>query len=234
MEEENKAFFTEAGAWPDDLPAVAQRALIKVRPQADPAISQIYDEAQILLRFAEARVITTEGDLTPCTDDLAVIAGVKKRLEEKRREYIEPIESHLKTFRETFSRFIFPLTEADRINREKWKAFKAEIDRRRQEAAAIDAEKQALARREAELKGGEITVDLTPVDRPAAAPNKVRTDMGSAGTFKVWRFEVENFNVLSDEYKLPDMVKIRKVISAGVKIAGIKAWQEESIRITPK
>ncbi len=74
--------------------------------------------------------------------------------------------------------------------------------------------------------------DLAPVAKPEAAPSHIRTEAGTLSVPKGWKFEVENFSLLPDEFKLPDMVKIRKVITAGVKIPGVKAWQEESLRVS--
>ena len=84
---------------------------------------------------------------------------------------------------------------------------------------------------EMELQG-EITeaLDLTPVQRES--PGRYRSDAGLLGTSKKWQFEVEDFALLPDEYKLPDATKIRKVVQAGVSIPGIKAWQEEGLRVT--
>jgi hypothetical protein len=56
--------------------------------------------------------------------------------------------------------------------------------------------------------------------------------MGTMGTAKVWKFEIADFTLLPDEYKVPDLIKISKVVRAGVNIPGVKSWQEESLRIT--
>lgn len=63
---------------------------------------------------------------------------------------------------------------------------------------------------------------------------RASTEMGSFGTVKVWNFEVTDFEELPDAYKLPHLVKIRKVISLGIAIPGVKSWQDEILRITPR
>lgn len=88
----------------NDIPAVEQRALIKVAPEQDTAIQALYNQGTELLKFAEARIITSDADLSPATDDLSIIAGLKKKLEEKKREYINPIQAHLTAFREALRR----------------------------------------------------------------------------------------------------------------------------------
>ena len=59
----------------------------------------------------------------------------------------------------------------------------------------------------------------------APLPKHIRTEVGTSSIVKRWEFEVVDFSILPDQYKLPDMVKIRKVITAGATIPGIKSWK---------
>jgi hypothetical protein len=126
-----------------------QMAMIKVNPAGEVAIQGLYNEALILKEYAVARVILIDADLKPATEDLSIIGGLRKAIEEKRSEYVKPIRTHLDTINEAFKKFTAPLVEADAVNRDKMKAYKAEIDRKRREAEEIEAEKYKLAQREA-------------------------------------------------------------------------------------
>lgn len=212
--------------------AIGEVALVRI-PTTDRAYCALREQAHGLLAFAEARTVTTDLDVKPATEDLSIISKLKKAIEDKRKEYLTPLNDHVKTVNAAFKVLTEPLEKADKITRDKILGYRAEVERKRREAEDINRAKDELARREAALNQGVITVDTTPVIVPTAPPEHVRTDMGSLGTAKVWRFEVMDFTALPEEYKLPDLVKIGKVIRAGVAIAGVRAWQEESLRVTP-
>lgn len=210
-------------------------SLILTSPSSNPAVAAFYNQALRLKEFAERRVILTNDDLAPATDDLSIIAGVKKGLEAKRKEYLQPFQQHIKETNDDYKMLMAPIEAADIITRQKIIAFKAEQERKRREAEAIEAEKLALARREAALKGGEITIDLTPLSRPEAVPTRVTTEMGSAGMRDHWTFEVTDFALLPDEYKMPDAAKIGKVVRAGLHtIPGVKIWNEPILAVNIK
>ena len=209
-----------------------ETALIQVRPDVNPQINALYAEGEKLLHFAKARVITTVEDARKATDDLAAIAGYKKKLEEARKGYVGPLNAHVAAINAAFKDFGAPFVQADVILRQKVQAYRAEQDRVRLEEEEINRLRTEAAQREMELKG-ELTepVNLVPV---SATPAKVYHGLiGAVGTTKTWQFEVEDFTLLSNEYKLADTTKIRKVVTAGVVIPGVRAWQEEALRVTP-
>ena len=186
--------------------------------------------------YALARVIVTNDDLKPATEDLTIIARLKKTMEAKRKDYLQPFQEHVKQVNEDYKTLMAPVEDAEKITKLKILAFQAEQARKRQEAEAIEAEKLALARREAELKGGEITIDLTPIDKPDAAPERIVTGMGSAGMKDNWKLaEVTDFALLPDEYKIADVVKLGKVIRAGLHtIPGCKIINDPIIAVSTK
>lgn len=209
--------------------------LTLVNPNTDLEVLRFLAESNQLRDFAEARVIATNDDLKPATDDLAIISKVKKAMEAKRKDYLQPFQEHIKEVNEAYKILMTPIEQADKITRDKMTAFIAEQNRKRQAAEAIEAEKLALARREAELKGGEITVDLSPVAKPEAAPERVTTDMGSAGLKDHWVFEVTDFALLPDEYKMVDAVKLGKVVRAGLHtISGVKIENKPVLAVNAK
>lgn len=212
-------------------------ALIQIGPEADAKVKALYQEATHLLELAEARVITENADLKSATEDLSVIARLKKALNEKKDEFVKPVRTFLNGFNDTFKTMLEPIEEADRITRDKMKGFKAEQQRKIAEAQAIEDEKMALAQREAELTGGEISVDLTPVEAPPPVPERVRTDIGMAGTAKVYKWEVTDKAAVPDEYKVVDAGAVGRVVKASkgsIVIAGIRIWEEDTIRVTTR
>lgn len=205
-------------------------------PGTDVEVISYYEEGRKLQSYAESRVITSLEDTKTATDDLSIIARLKKAMEERRRQYLKPHEAAKKAINETYEKLMAPVLAADKITRAKVTAFRQEQDRKRAEAEAIEREKLALARREEALTG-EHTVDLTPVDMPPEQPKIIRSDSGIASSTQNWKFEVVDFNILPNEYKMADEVKIGKVVRATkgtVAILGVRMWPEDGLRVTTK
>ena len=212
---------------------VETTAIVRIKPDIDEAVIALYEEASSLCRYAEVRVITCDVDIHSATDDLSLIAKLKKAIEEKRKEYVGPINDHLKTINDAFKNFTEPLNQADSITRQKILDYRKEQERIRQEQERINELRLEAARAEMQLKG-ELAESVGIVEVKPEQPKHYRTETGTLGTMKVWRFEIIDFSLLPDQYKLPDMVKIRKVITAGATIAGVRAWLEESLKVTTK
>ena len=61
--------------------------VIRVKPEDDPSVVALTGEALKLRDYAVARVIATDADLPGATNDLALMASLKKALTEKKAEY---------------------------------------------------------------------------------------------------------------------------------------------------
>jgi len=211
-------------------------AVIQIAPGADSIVTNLYAEARKLQEYAEKRIIEKNEDLGSATEDVSLIANLKKALEAKRKEYTGPVRDHLDSINATFKTIMAPVEEADRITREKIMAFRREQERKRAEAEAIDRERQELARREAELSGtGETTIDLTPVAKPEAVPDKVHTEVGTTGTMKVYKWELVDIALVPKEYIMVNGGMITSVVKASkgkIIIPGIKVWEEDTLRVT--
>jgi len=206
-------------------------------PEQDIILQNLYKQATTALKYAEGRVIQSNDDLKPATEDLASIANLKKALTEQKKRYLDPLNDKVKAFRAAFDKFFEPIDQADKVTRQKILTFKAEQERKAREAEEINRQAIELAKKQAKLNGGEFTVDTTPVPVPQVAPDKVHTEVGTAGTSQVWKFEVIDFAALPNEYKIADEVKIGKVIRATkgtISIPGVKAWPEEILRVTTR
>jgi len=213
---------------------VAENSLVLTRPEANPEIVAFYNEALRLKEYADARVIVTNDDLKPANDDLVIIRRIKKGMEGKRKEYLTPFQDHIKETNDAFKTLMEPIEQADKITSEKMLAFDAEQKRKRREAEAIEAEKLALARREAELNNGEITIDLTPIEKPELVPDRIRTVMGSSGQRDNWKWEVIDFKLVPDDYKIINAGVLTPMVKASkgrVPIPGIRIYNEPIIAV---
>ena len=213
-------------------PKGEESALVLFKPQEDAEIMGFYNQAIRLKEYAEARVIATNDDLKPANDDLIIIRKVKKAMEEKRKEYLKPFQDHVKETNEAYKTLMEPIEEADKITAGKMLAFDMEQRRKIREAEAIEEEKMELARREAALNGGVITVDLTPVDKPEAPPDTVRTDVGSSGQRDNWKWEVTDITQVPREYLMINAGMLTPIVKASkgkLTIPGIRIYNEPII-----
>lgn len=214
---------------------ITSTAIIKVNPQGDEAVLALVAEGQKLKSYAESRVILADTDVASATDDLSLLAKLKKAIEDKRKEYTGPVNAHLKTINDAFKVLTAPFDDADRITRGKVMAYRAEVERKRKETEEINRLRMEAAQREAALNQGEIKESIQIVEAPAAPPEHVRTDTGTLGMQDHWTFEVTDFALLPDEYKMVDSTKLGKVVRAGLhNIPGVRIWNEPTLRVTAK
>jgi hypothetical protein len=205
--------------------------LQRIDPRLDVDVQQFYEEAKKLLDYANARTITTLEETKLATDDLALISKVKKAMEQKRKDYLLPFQEHVKEVNEIYKTLMQPIDQADYVTRQKVLSYQREQARIKAEQDEINRLRMEAANKEAALNNGEIKESVNLID-VVDVPKKVYSDTGTLGTSKVWKFEIEDLSKIPLDYLEPDMVKIGKVIRAGVKIPGVKSWQEDSLRIT--
>ncbi len=226
---------SDESAEEEDDGAQGEHAIIRIGPEHDPAVRTLAEHARGLLTIATGRAILAEQDLKPAVDDLSIIARASKSLEEKRNTYLAPLREHTNAINATFKSISAPLDEADRITRQKIQAYRAEVERRRAEAEAINKAKEELAMREAEFSGtGEISVDTTPVGVPMTPARKVYAASGTLGTSKVKKWELLSFADVPDDFKQLDTARINRVVKAGGSIAGIRTYEEDGLRLNTR
>lgn len=208
-------------------------AIININPESDLVVLRLLCEANQLRDYAIARIIANDEDLKLATDDLSIIAGVRKALADKKAEYYRPVKMHLDAISASFLTLFVAVDEADRITRGKWTAYRNEQARKKAEADETNRMALEVARRQ-EAATGEHTVDLTEVVAPTPVA-RVQTDMGTAGVTHNWKFEVVDFKALSDEYKMTDAAKLGKVVRAGLHtIPGVRIWSDEGLRVSTR
>mgnify|MGYP001572622509 CR=1 FL=1 len=208
-------------------------ALILVEPGIDPRVLALVDQVTALLGYAELRVIQTDADLRPATDDLVLMGDLKKTILEKRKEYTDPIEAHLQAVKAAFAVLLVPLAEADGITRQKIKDYRIAVQKRIDELAAIEAERLKLANMEAAAHDGVHTQDLTPIEKPIVV-DRVSTYIGMAGMARIRKWELIDKSLVPLGFLQLDTTAIGKAVRGGIgNIPGIRIYQDESLRVRP-
>ena len=211
----------------------AATAVIRVDPGADRVVVALRNEVAHLLGWAKTLEVRDVEGMKRATDDLTLLATLKRAIEDKRKEYIGPVNDHVKAINESFKSLAVPLEDADRITRGKILAYRREEERKIREAEEINRLREEAARREMELKG-EITEPVGIVEVAPPPPSRVQTEVGSLGTTKTRKWEVEDITKIPPEYLAIDAARVGRVVRAGIpSIPGIRIWEEEGLRVTP-
>jgi hypothetical protein len=198
--------------------------MIVIHPEKNASVINLKAEIVKLLQLAQARVVTSDADLNPITDDLILISKLKKAVIEQKDIYVKPIKVQMTAVSEIFSDLIDTLDSADDLNREKFCKYKDLQEAKAKQIIEVNRQAQEVARKQAELNQGVFTVETAPI--PEIAPVKsVSTGSGSLSTYQVPMYEVVDFKLLPDEYKKADIAKIASVVKASkgmIVIAGVK------------
>ncbi len=213
---------------------LSETAIVRIKPETDIQIVAFYEQALGLKKYAEARNIVTVDDLKPATDDLSIIHNVKKGMEERRKEYIKPLQEHTKAINDAFKGLMLPIETADQITREKILAFNLKQKLIREEQERINRLRMEAARAEMELKG-ELSEPVDLVEVIAEAPRRVSTEMGTVGQRMIRKWEVEDLSKVPLDYLMIDATKVGKVVRAGIpSIQGIRIWEEPILSVNTK
>uniref|UniRef100_A0A6M3KLP9 Uncharacterized protein n=2 Tax=viral metagenome TaxID=1070528 RepID=A0A6M3KLP9_9ZZZZ len=206
-----------------------ETALIKVKPELDLQVMAFYAEAVKLKEYAEARVITTLEDMKPANDDLNIIRKLKKAMEARRKEYLAPFQDHVKEVNEAYKNLMEPVDMADKITTDKMLAFNREQDRIRREQEEINRLRMEAAQKDAALHNGEISEPVNLVEVIPEAPKRTTTDIGTTGQRDNWKWEVVDFSLVSDDYKIINAGVLTPIVKASkgkISISGIRIYNE--------
>jgi len=211
--------------------ALATETALALRPGEDIEARGYFKQAEMLLKYAESRVITTVEDIKLANDDLSIISKLKKMMEGKKRKYLEPLKIQTEAIRDTYNYLMAPILEADKITRGKMLDYDKEQKRIRQEQEEINRKRSEAAEAEMRLRG-ELTEPVNLVEVVSEAPRRVETEMGSTGQRDNWKYEVVDFTLVPDDYKMINAGVLTPVVKASkgkITIPGIRIYNEPII-----
>lgn len=211
---------------------IESTALIKINPGADERVVALQREVNSLCQWAETLTIATPEHVVQATTDLSLLSGLKKSIEEVRKGYTGPLNDHLKAVNEAFKALSGPLEQADATTRSKILAYRREEQRKAAEVEEINRLRMEAARKEAALNDGEIKEAPVVLEVPQAPATRVSTDVGTLGTMKVRKWEVEDLLKVPADYMMIDAAKVGRVVRAGISsIPGIRIYEEETLTV---
>ncbi|HAM58782.1 MAG TPA: hypothetical protein DCQ64_26570 [Candidatus Rokubacteria bacterium] len=199
--------------------------------EQDERVQELSQGSIELLQRAQSITITDDESDLEAAEFLAQVKTARKRIEELRHWFTDPLEAQKKAIIARFKATDAPLDRAEKIVGGKHIAYtqaKEEANNREQERLRKLAEaKQARQAARAEEKGLEAPPVVIPMPTIAAPQKTIHTSAGSVTVRKVWRHQVVDFAALPEEYKIADDVKLGKVVRAGVReIPGVRIYEE--------
>lgn len=214
--------------------------VVKINPQGEFAYLALQTEAQKLKAWALSFVVNNPDTVKAATQDLVLTANLKKAIESLRKEYVDPLNSHVKAINATFKPLTDVISEADTILRGKIGIYNTEQQR-------IQAERENVERlrREAEEAAAKLAQEIgetppSPVALATPLPisqeqRRVDTELGGMNTRKVPKWELVDFAQVPNKYKILNEVMVGKLVRAGEQdIPGIRIWQDDEIVIRSK
>ena len=181
-------------------------------------VEQMRSSSSQLIGQAEGIVVSTETEAEQASLFMAKISQKIKELEDRRTSFTKPINEGLKAINSVYKEISEPLDKAKRIIGDKILAW-----RRLENEKIAKEEQRRLKIQEAHQEAGH-TVNA-PVEL-ARVPKKV----GFAQTRKVWKWKLESFSQLADDYKMTNDVYINQKVREGVRqIKGLTIYEDEII-----
>lgn len=214
---------------------VAETALA-LRPGEDVEAQDYYGQAVRLLEIAHAREITMTEDLKGANDDLALISKLSKAMKAKREGYLAPLRNQTQEINQTYNALMAPIINAEKVTKDKMLAFNNEQRRRRQEQEDINRKRMEAAQQEMNLKG-EMTESVNLVEVVPEPAKSVSTEIGTSGMTDHWTYEVLDFALLPDAYKVADTAMLNTIAKRHhdtKPIPGVRFYNEPYIAVRTK
>lgn len=194
-------------------------------------ISKIEADVSTFVAEAQKIEVNNDEDLELATGYLANVKKRFKRIEEIRKEWVQPLNDQVKKLNNLFKSQQAPLQEVEGIIKKKLVTYQQEQERKALEARKKAEEEAKKKAEEAKKKGEEPEVKPIMTEAPKSS---VRTSAGTSSFKKVWTFEIVDETKIPREFLIPDEKAIRKAVldSAGqVSIEGVRVFQDTQVAV---
>jgi hypothetical protein len=199
-------------------------------------LDKVREVALQLFEDAEGFAVTDDATYDAALQIHDVVKLREKAIEEHRKSITDPINRSIHMINDEHNQAKAPLTKVRELLAKRagmyFQARKAKVEAEERRKAEVLARRQEKAVEKAMERGEEVTPIVAAPTPMVSAPEKTSRSEVATGT---WRenvtFEITNEAALPREYLTPDLVKIGKVIKAGIEIAGVTR-KVEMIRST--
>lgn len=175
----------------------------------------------------KAITVSSQEELAKVSDHIADVRKMRKFIEQERDKYVKPAKEIIASAKDQYDPFIRATEEA-----EGWLKGKAQeymLAEQKKEQAA----KQKLAER---VERGTMKPEtaVRKMEEVQEAPKTVRSDSSKLTMKTVKDVRIIDQSKIPDEYYKPrelDMVKIKKVATAGVSIPGVEVFDKPQMSV---
>lgn len=196
-------------------------------------VVMIEKDTQTVFKKVNGVVVRNEKEMNEAGELLSQVKSRLKRVEEKRKEYVQPLNDQVKKINGDFKALAEPYVEMEKVlkgaigsyvaeqQRLERERVRAEEEARREEARKL-AEKEKISNRKA----------LAQIEKPVeeVVKTSVKTDTAKVITKTVTKFEIVDESKVPDEYKVVSEQLVRKAVNSGVKkIAGVRIYEETQV-----
>ncbi|GEM_PF-2309931 len=178
----------------------------------------------VIQRASEIEIIDSKS-LLEATELLSHLNRGLDASEEDRLKITGPINASLKEINARYKPFKESVSGLVASIRAKMGKYQQEVMRVQRE------EEERIAGRIGPGKGN-LSMDsaLKKLDAVEKAEKNVDSGNGSVVFVEVEKFEVEDFKLLPDEYKVANDTAIRLALKEGVRVAGVRYFKEQQVR----
>lgn len=174
-------------------------------------------------------IITSQEEFLQAGDVLKLCKDKIKEIEEERKQYTAPLDEAKKRLMAKAKAIIEPIEAyIEKINKAMSDWHIKQEEKRKEEEARLEAEKQAKIKEMKELGKMPSLEDIYAVNKqPQTEITKTtRGNIATTSMIEFWDFEIENPNEVSREYCMPDERLIRQAIKNGIReIKGVKIYK---------
>jgi len=199
----------EEGLNSEGLTLVPETA-IALRLGEDIEVMSYHEQAVKLLKYAEARIIATVDDNKLAVDDLSIISRLKKSMEAKRKEYLDPLKTQVDAINMTYKDLMEPVFSADKITRDKMLAFELKQRLIREAQEEVNRLRMEATKKDAALHNGELSESVNLIEVTPEVKT-TRTDMGSSSMTDHWTYEVIDLLLVPREYLVIDNAQLTAI-----------------------
>lgn len=205
-------------------------------------ITTIKQDQKTVQQDIQSIIVSNDEQMDAASEILSKVKARINRVEEKRKEYVQPLNVQVRKINADFKEVLEPykimeevvkgrigayVTEQRKIQEQKERE---ERERQREEARKL-AEKEKISAQKAAAQLRKVREEKEALMPKEEAPKtSVKTETAKVVTKVVMKFEVTDSSKVPDEFKVVDEKLIRKAVNAGAKrIAGVRIYEETQV-----
>lgn len=195
-------------------------------------VTAIEKASESLNEEIQSLKITDEASYDNACAMFSKVVAYKKRVNELKEEHTRPAANALRDARNKFKMLSEPYENMENVLRKALNVYVNEQERIAQEKAAKQLKEAEEAKKKAtkSKKDDEPVVEVMP--EPVEAPDmNRRTESGHVHSRTKKVLVIDDFSILSDDYKLPNEQKLKADLLDGKVIKGASLKEEKVIAV---